>query len=276
MKKIKQRIFQTIEPAEDGDLISKVFDLVIIGLIVVNIGMVIAETFTLPETVKNVFSVLEVVSVAVFSLEYALRLWTADLLRPELTPAKARLRYVFSFMALMDLLAILPFYVPFIIPVDLRVLRTLRVTRLLRLFKVNRYTSALSTIGHVFKKKASQLVASMFVVGLLMLIAAVLMYNIENAAQPNVFHNAFDALWWAIATLTTVGYGDIYPITVGGKILSSVIAILGIGLIAVPTGIISAGFMETIESPEEKEEPEAQEEHAEKCYCPYCGKRLNK
>lgn len=276
MKKLKQRIFQTIEPAEDGDLISKVFDLVIIGLIVVNISMVIAETFTLPEKVKNVFSVLEVVSVAVFSLEYALRVWTANLLRPELTPAKARLRYVFSFMALMDLLAILPFYVPFIIPVDLRVLRTLRVTRLLRLFKVNRYTSALTTIGKVFKRKGAQLVASMFIVALLMLIAAVLMYNIENAAQPNTFRNAFDALWWAIATLTTIGYGDIYPITVGGKILSSVIAILGIGLIAVPTGIISAGFMETIESPEEKENPSANEDHTEKCYCPYCGKRLDK
>lgn len=276
MKKLKAKVFLTIEPAEDGDLISKIFDLLIIGLIVVNICMVIAETFTLPETVKSVFSVLEIVSVVVFSLEYALRVWTADLLRRDLTPAKARLRYVFSFMALMDLLAILPFYVPFIIPVDLRVLRTLRVTRLLRLFKVNRYTSALSTIGRVFKKKASQLVASMFVVLLLMLIASVLMYNIENAAQPNTFRNAFDALWWAIATLTTVGYGDIYPITAGGKLLSSVIAILGIGLVAVPTGIISAGFMETIESPEEKEEPEMTEEHAEKCYCPYCGKRLDK
>lgn len=275
MRKIKQRIFQTIEPAEDGDLISKVFDLVIIGLIVINITMVIAETFTLSEKIKSVFSVLETVSVVVFTLEYALRVWTANLLRPELTPTKARLRYVFSFMALMDLLAILPFYVPFIIPVDLRVLRTLRVTRLLRLFKVNRYTSALTTIGKVFKRKGSQLVASMFIVALLMLIAAVLMYNIENAAQPNTFRNAFDALWWAIATLTTIGYGDIYPITIGGKILSSVIAILGIGLIAVPTGIISAGFMETINPAEAKAEND-EESHTEKCYCPYCGKRIDR
>ena len=273
MHNAKERIFKTIEPAGDGDWISKVCDIVIIGLIVLNIGMVIAETFDLPKNVKSVFSVLEIVSVSVFTVEYALRVWTADLLRPELPPAKARLRYIFSFMALMDLLAILPFYVPYIIPVDLRVLRTLRVTRLLRLFKVNRYTSALATIGKVFKKKAPQLVASMFVVGLLMLIAAVLMYNIENAAQPNVFHNAFDALWWAIATLTTVGYGDIYPITAGGKILSSVIAILGIGLIAVPTGIISAGFMETIDHSETDTEP-MEDQHDEKCYCPYCGKRI--
>ena len=274
MRKFKTRVFQTIEPAEDGDVVSKIFDIFIIGLIIVNICMVIAETFDLSDAVKHVFSILEIVSVAVFTVEYALRVWTADLLRPELSPPKARLRYVFSFMALMDLLAILPFYVPYIIPVDLRVLRTLRVTRLLRLFKVNRYTSAIALIGKVFKKKASQLVVSMFIVGLLMLIASVLMYNIENAAQPNVFHNAFDALWWAIATLTTVGYGDIYPITAGGKILSSIIAILGIGLIAVPTGIISAGFMETIGS--DDEDAEKPEQHDEKCYCPYCGKRIEK
>ena len=270
MKRAKTAIFRTIEPAEDGDIVSKAFDIIIIGLIIINIGMVIAETFDLSDRIRHLFSVLEAISVAVFTLEYALRVWTADLIRPQMAPAKARLRFIFSFMALMDLLAILPFYVPFIIPVDLRVLRTLRVTRLLRLFKVNRYTTALTTIGKVFKKKAPQLVASMLIVGLLMLISAVLMYNIENAAQPNVFENAFDALWWAIATLTTVGYGDIYPITAGGKILSSVIAVLGICLVAVPTGIISAGFMETIDHAESKPEPA----HDEKCYCPYCGKRI--
>ena len=274
MKKFKTRVFQIIEPAENGDLIGRVFTFLIIALIVLNISMVIAETFTLPASVISVFNVIEIVSVVIFTLEYLLRVWTADMLRPDLSPVKARLRYIFSFMALMDLFAILPFYVPFIIPVDLRVLRTLRVTRLLRLFKVNRYTSALSTIGRVFKKKASQLIASMFIVSLLMIIAAVLMYNIENAAQPNVFHNAFDSLWWAVTTLTTVGYGDIYPITAAGKILSSVIAILGIGLIAVPTGIISAGFMETINETNAAPQDSAPETHDEKCYCPYCGKRL--
>lgn len=98
-------------------------------------------------------------------------------------------------MAIIDLLAVLPFYIPFLIPIDLRVLRTLRVIRLLRLFKVNRYTSALSTIANVFKKKANQLISSMIVVSLLMVIASVLMYNVENAAQPDKFQNAFSGLW---------------------------------------------------------------------------------
>lgn len=187
---------------------------------------------------------------------------------PEMSPLKARLKYIFSFMAIIDLLAILPFYVPFLIPIDLRVLRMLRIIRLLRIFKINRYTTALSTIADVFKRKKHQLLSSMAVVIILMIIAAVLMYNIENEAQPEAFDNAMSALWWAVATLTTVGYGDVYPVTILGKILSAIIAILGIGLVAVPTGILSSGFVESIE------EQKQQAEDDEKCYCPYCGKKI--
>lgn len=176
-------------------------------------------------------------------------------------------------MAIIDLLAVLPFYIPFLIPIDLRVLRTLRVIRLLRLFKVNRYTSALSTIADVFKKKANQLISSMIVVSLLMVIASVLMYNVENAVRPDKFQNAFSGLWWAVATLTTVGYGDIYPVTAAGKILSAIIALLGIGLVAVPTGIISAGFTENLQ---EKQKEKEKEEADEKKFCPYCGKKIEK
>ena len=144
----------------------------------------------------------------------------------------------------------------------------LRIIRLFRVFKINRYTNALVSIAKVFKNKQSELLSSIFVVLLLMIVASVLMYGVENKAQPEVFRNAFDALWWALATLTTVGYGDIYPITVLGKILSAIIAILGIGLVAVPTGIISAGFMENMNQTKEKCKPE------EFKYCPYCGKEL--
>lgn len=189
-----------------------------------------------------------------------------DMLRPDLSPARARLCYMVSFMAVIDLLSILPFYISFI-PVDLRVLRMLRIVRLFRVFKINRYTTALASIGSVFKAKKQQLFSSVFVVLLLMVIAAVLMYNIENAAQPETFDNAFSALWWAVATFTTVGYGDIYPVTAAGKILSAIIAILGIGLVAVPTGIISSGFIEQMDSGE----PETDQKH----FCPYCGHKLD-
>lgn len=244
--RFKQRAYNLIRDDDENSFASNVFDSSIIVLIIVNVLLVILDTFTLPPWLQSISSGIEAVSVIIFTIEYLLRLWTATFLYPSKRPLKARLRYIISFMAIIDLLAILPFYIPFIIPVDLRVLRTLRVIRLLRLFKVNRYTDALATIANVFKKKASQLFSSMFIVFLLMVISSVLMFNVENSAQPDKFTNAFSGLWWAVATLTTVGYGDIYPITVAGKLLSGIIAMLGIGLVAVPTGIISAGFVESI------------------------------
>ncbi|MCR5612676.1 ion transporter [Treponema sp.] len=219
----------------------------------------------MPENIKTVSSIIEKTSVIIFTIEYLLRVWTADLLYPDKKYFVAKIKYIFSFLALIDLLAILPFYIPYIIPIDLRVLRILRIIRLFRIFKINRYTDALSKIFAVFKNKKHELLSSIFVVILLMIVAAVLMFNIENVAQPEVFKNAFDALWWALATLTTVGYGDIYPVTVLGKILSAIIALLGIGLVAVPTGIISAGFVEAISKPEEERKIK---------FCPYCGEKL--
>lgn len=264
-KKIKSRVFEIIEVGKS--LPSRIFDIFIIVMIILTLITVIAETFDIPSFLQDIFNKFEIVSIFVFTVEYLLRLWTADLLRPELSPMRARLKYIVSFMAIIDLLAILPFYLPFFIKIDLRALRTLRVIRLLRVFKINRYTSALSTIAQVFKNKASQLVSSMLVVGLLMIIASILMYNIESTVQPDKFANAFDALWWAIATLTTVGYGDVYPITVAGKILSIIIAILGIGMVAVPTGIITAGFSEVIDKQKSDKD--------DKKYCPFCGHKLD-
>ncbi len=274
MKKIKKRLFEIVQCAKENDTVSRIFDISIICLIILNVISVIADTFELPESVRNISYTVEVISVIIFTAEYILRLWTSDMLYPEIKPYRARLKYIFSFMALIDLFAILPFYLPFVVEIDLRILRALRIIRLFRVFKINRYTSALSAIAIVFKRKRHQLVSSILVVLLLMVIASVLMYMIEHDAQPEAFSNAFSALWWAVATLTTVGYGDIYPITVLGKILSAIIALLGIGLVAVPTGIISAGFMETIDADEEKKELSKDEEDGEKKYCPYCGKKL--
>lgn len=266
--KIKNRIYNTIRDDDINDLASSIFDGVIITLIVINVISVIAETFPLSQGLRSALDIIEMISVIIFTIEYILRIWTSDLIRPEMPAYKARLRYAFSFLAVIDLLAILPFYLPFILSVDLRILRMLRIIRLLRIFKINRYTDALSTIANVFKAKKAQLISSVFVCLLLMIIAAVLMYDIENEAQPNAFENAFDALWWAASTVTTIGYGDIYPITVLGKLLSAVIALLGIGLVAVPTGIISAGFTEQISKNRE-------ESKDEKAFCPYCGHKLD-
>lgn len=267
MKSIKERIYNIIRDDNKKGALGNAFDAVIIFFIIVNVIMVIAETFTLPAIVKDIFYYIEIISIIIFTIEYILRVYTSDLLYNGITPLKARFKYIFSAMAIIDLLAIIPFYLPFVIPIDLRVLRMLRMFRLLRVLKVNRYTDALTSIIKVFKRKKNQLLSSIFVVVVLMVVASIIMYNIESAAQPNVFKNAFSALWWAVATFTTVGYGDIYPITAAGKLLSAIIAFLGIALIAVPTGIITAGFTEQIN--------EDKEQHQDKKdYCPYCGHKL--
>jgi len=225
-------------------------------LIVVNVVFVLVDTLSRePTSLTRASRVVEVVSVAVFTIEYLLRLWTADLIHPELRASAARLRYLVSGMAIIDLLSILPFYLPAVIPVDLRVLRLLRLVRLVRVFKLGRYSTALAAIGRVLKRSAAAFISAMAVVGFLLIIASVLMYYVENPAQPQSFSSAFAALWWAVSTITTVGYGDMVPVTVVGKVLGSVIDLLGVALVAVPTGIISAGYMSEIDSAELADNP---------------------
>lgn len=269
MKKIKQVkifIFDLIRDDDINDLKAKIFDSIILLLIIQSVISVILSTFSdLPHIIITINNNLESISITIFSIEYLARVWVSDLYHPEQSKLKTRIKYIFSFMAIIDLLAILPFYIPFLINTDLRALRVLRLSRLMRIFKLGRYFTALNIVVNVLKRKKEQLLSSIFVVGVLMVFASILMYYFEHDAQPTVFQNAFSGLWWAIATLTTVGYGDIYPITMLGKILSSFIAILGIGLVAVPTGIISAGFSEELEVEKSDEKIK---------YCPSCGKKL--
>jgi len=262
--KIKQKIFEIIQPGDSDHLASQFFDCFIMALIVFSVISVFMLTFKLTEKITRILSFYETLSAYVFTVEYLLRIWTADLLYPGLTPGKARLRYVASGMAVIDLLAILPFYLPMILPINLLELRAVRLVRLLRIFKFNRYSDAFVSIMLVLKKKTIAIVTALFLVLILLVISSLLIYYVEHDAQPDKFQNAFSGLWWAVSTLTTVGYGDIYPITVAGKILGAFIAILGIGIVAVPTGILSAGFVERIDKPE----------NTEIKYCPHCGKKI--
>lgn len=270
--KIKYAIFNTIRDDDENDFISTIFDGTIIVMILLSVVSVILSTFSnLPNYIVKMNSYFEIISVIIFTIEYLLRVWTADLYY-HLGPVKSRIKYIFSFMALVDLISILPFFIPFVLKVDLRLLRMIRLIRIFRILKLQRYTDGLNSVINVFKKKKEQLLASIFVVIVLMVISSILMYYCEHDIQPDVFDNAFSGLWWATATLTTVGYGDIYPITVLGKLLSAFLAILGIGLVAVPTGIISAGFSEELELSKEQEAID----NEEFIFCPYCGKKLKK
>lgn len=207
---LKRRIFDIIQPDSAGLLASKVFDLVITALILASVVIVFAVTFELPQGVMDALILVEKVASVVFTVEYLLRIWTANCLYPKRSWLGARCGYMTSPMAIIDLLSILPFWLPMLLPASFLGVRALRLVRLLRLLKLNRYFDALKSIGEVLSSKRRELIGSLFFVGLLMLVSSLLMYSVEHDAQPNVFRNAFSGLWWAVATLTTVGYGDIY------------------------------------------------------------------
>ena len=260
VKTIKNRIFEIISKAENGDQASKIFDWSIMILIALSIISIILESFaSIYDRFHPVFQGFEVVTVIVFTIEYLLRIWTADLLFPE--TKHPRLKYIFSFMAIIDLLAILPFYLPFI-AADLRFLRMMRLFRLfrlLRVFKLGRYFDALQVIVKVIKTSWPQLIMSIVICFFVMLFSAIVMYTVENPVQPEQFPNVISALWWAVCTLTTVGYGDVYPLTAIGKFFASVISLVGIGIIAIPTGIIAAGFNQAISREKDESDSKRQQ-----------------
>jgi len=193
------------------------------------------------ETVKNlsestiiILNWIELVTVSIFSIEYLLRIWLS----------KPKLSYIFSFFGLIDLIAILPFYLS--VGIDLRSIRILRLMRLFRILKLASYSDAIQT----FQKAYTHIKAELAVFGvfsvLILYISSLGIYIFENEAQPEKFGSIFDSLWWSIVTLTTVGYGDAFPVTVGGKIFTSLIVIIGLGIIAVPTGLFASALSKTI------------------------------
>ena len=242
---LRYKVFQIIEPNEAYEKLSKLFDWFILVLIVLNSLVIFVETFDHTVREAGVFRYLEIFTIVIFTIEYALRVLTADYLFPEVKSSfKARLKYISSPMAIVDMLAILPFFLPFVGANNLLILRMCRILRLFRLLKFSRYTMACNILSKVLRKKSAQLFSAIFVLFILITISAVIMYTVEHEAQPDAFDNAFSSLWWAAVTITSVGYGDVYPITAIGKLLGTVVSVLGVGLIAIPTGIISAGFIE--------------------------------
>jgi len=236
-------------------------DYFITTLIVLNVLAIILQSFrSIDKSLGDFFLYFEIFSVVVFTLEYLIRFWVADIhynyRRMTKIPSwKCRLKYVFSFMGMIDLLAILPFYLPFIITLDLRFLRILRLLRLFRLFKLAHYSRSLRIVGQVMSEKKSELLITVFATIIVLLITSSLMYEIEHEVQPENFENILSTLWWAVATLTTIGYGDVYPLTDWGRFLAGLTALFGIGLVAIPTGIISAGFLEALEKKNKVDNP---------------------
>lgn len=241
----RKRLFEIIEIGLPGDVASQVYDAFNILSIVINLVVSVMNTFDdLHARFGPWLVTIEAVTVAFFAADFAMRLWTAKFLRPSLTESRAVLRYIFSFSGLVDLLSFLPYYLPVFFPSGAVAFRMFRVARVFRLFRVNAYYDSLGVITQVISSKRQQLFSSVFILLVLMLASSLCMYSLEHDAQPEVFSNAFSGIWWSVSTLLTIGYGDIYPVTTMGKIFSIFITFLGVGMVAIPTGIISAGFVD--------------------------------
>ena len=262
--KTKQFVFEIME-GEDR-VLARMVDLFLLLLIVLNVFVVLLETVDeLNDRYSNFFHEFEILSVAVFTLEYILRLWVCNLREEFADTHRGRLRYMVSRMALVDLVAILPFYLPLAFTFDLRILRLIRLFRLLRLLKMLRYSESLRLFTDVYRMKRSELAMVFMVILFLLVMASALIYHVEQEAQPEAFSSIPAAMWWGVATLTTVGYGDIYPITSLGKFLGSIIALLGIGLFALPAGIIGSGFVGAL-----------RRKTNSRFYCPHCSEEITR
>ncbi len=244
IKQKKKRIFDIIQIGNAGDFPSILFDVLMTVAILCNLFIAIFDTFEASASYKWLLHTLECVTVVGFTVEYVLRVWTADYLYPGMSVARARWKYVLSFTGIIDLLSFLPFYLPIFFPAGIVAFRMFRVIRIFRLFRVNRYYDAFNVISDVLRRKRGQIVSSVLIILILMTASSLCMYGLEHEAQPEVFKNAFSGFWWSVSTLLTVGYGDIYPVTVAGRIFGIIITFLGVGMVAIPTGILSAGFVE--------------------------------
>ena len=241
----RRRIFEIVEIGAADDLLSRGYDFFGSLVVVLVLAASVAATFDGAEERCGVLlNTVEIVTSAFFAVDYVLRVWTARCLYPTLTPGKATVRYVSSVGGLIDFVSFLPTFLPVFFPSGMVAFRMFRVVRIFRLFRINAYYDSLHVITEVLRSKRQQLLSSVFIILTLMLASSLCMYSLEHEAQPEVFRNAFSGIWWSVSTLLTVGYGDIYPITTAGKIFGIVITFLGVGMVAIPTGIISAGFVD--------------------------------
>ena len=248
MRKLRRRAFEILDVGRKGDRLSEWADIALITLISLNVLTVILESVPgIYAAAPQLFDGFEIFSVIIFTIEYVFRVWSA----PEHSehkyrhPLFGRVRFMLTPMALLDLIVIAPFYLVFFFQVDLRMLRVLR---LLRVFRLTRYSNSMGLLLQVLKKEGRNIGAALFVLLLLIIMSASLAYLAEQEAQPVAFGSIPAALWWAVVTMTTIGYGDVVPVTVLGRIMGAVIGIISVGMVALPAGLLASGFSEALQS----------------------------
>ncbi len=248
----RKRIFEIIEVGNDLDYVSRAYDFFNAFTIVLNLIVSIMYTYeNMRVEYGTILLYIERITVGCFAIDYALRVFTARFLYVDdlnMTDFKAVRKYMFSMLGIVDMLSWLPYFLPIFFPSGTVAFRMIRIVRIFRLFRIDAYYDSLHVITQVIYGKRQQLVSSVVLILILMIGSSLCMYSLEHEAQPEVFKNAFSGIWWAASTLLTIGYGDIYPVTMLGKFLGIIISFLGVGMVAIPTGIISAGFVDMYSS----------------------------
>ncbi|HPM31770.1 MAG TPA: ion transporter [Chryseolinea sp.] len=260
----RKRLYLTLTPNEKGGVLEKIFETVLITIIVLNILAIVLDSVKdIDQQYVDFFNTFEQFSVLFFTIEYIARVYSIVENQKYKDPIGGRVRYIGSALAIIDLLAFLPFYLGFFF-VDLRFLRLFRLMVLFRMFKITRYLHALNIFKRVLNDRKEQLLLSFFFIMFILVIMSFIMFYAERDAQPDKFSSIPATMWWGIATLTTVGYGDMIPITTLGKFLSGIFAVAGVGLLALPVGILSSGFFSAMQDINKKES----------VICPHCGKDI--
>lgn len=266
-ERLKLRTHQVVDKADDDDRLSHIVDIVLAFLIVGNVCGLTLETVKAFNDVYGAYlQAFEAFSLLIFTVEYILRVWSCTCEPKYAHPIRGRLRYAFGPMMLLDLLVILPFYFRFMPFQELRYGRSLRLLRLVRIIRIGRYSSSLRTFAAVFVARKEELSIAVFAELILLVVSGASLYFVEHNAQPDVFTSIpmSMSMWWGMSTLTTVGYGDMVPITVWGQFLAMIVSLLGIAMFALPVGILGAGFVEEVSHGSDYEEPA----------CPCCGEPL--
>jgi len=262
---LQGEVYTLLESQADGNIARKIIIYFIAAMILLNVLVVILETEnTVYAAYSGFFHFFDLFTVIIFTIEYLLRVWCCVRNPLYSSPVKGRIRYALSPFAIVDLIAITPFYLPLIMPIELRLLRLLRLLRVFRVLKLGRYSNAFETFVDVIRSKKEELVITIIMAVIVLILASSALYAVEREVQPVKFGSIPDAMWWAVVTLATVGYGDVYPITPLGKFISSLVALSAIGLFALPAGILATGFAESLKR---QRAGNAATTHA----CPRCG-----
>lgn len=262
----KQKIHILLHPELGDTRWDKILNAFIIILIVLNVAAVILETVpAIHDRYATFFQIFDTVSVIIFTIEYVLRVWSCNHDPKYQHSFHGRLRYMVSTEALIDLIAILPFYIHVVVGLDLRVLRILRLLRFFRLFRLTAYMKSAKMVRNVFTLRANELKLSFVLISFVIIIASCLMYFAEHDAQPDKFSSIPATMWWAVVTVTSIGYGDMVPISTFGKTLSGIISFMGLAIFALPAGIITAGFLEEMNKAKRKKH----------INCPHCHQQIN-